>query len=180
MYCHKYFISFLIICLFNFCYGVESKNGKTKGAKPNGEIITDFFLQDSLFRNLEQITQNAMPSNIKLDSVAFLILPVEASCPSCRNKAIDSIAKHIDNLDEKHIIIIQGDGIKSISGYFEIRHKRLPIKKNVFYDSLGITLQTKMTDRNPAIYYSSKAKVFRKINCMPSSIKEDLKGFFAF
>lgn len=173
------FFSLLIFCLLSSCYGVDKEKIKDNIRKDNGKIITDAVVQDSLFRNLERLTFNSIPADKLEDSLIFLLLPVKASCPACRKKTIDSIVKYKSRLDDSHFVVISGNGMKSIDGYFEEQKKETPLGSGIYYDTLGVAADLNMTTTNPNVYYSARGKVYRKVSCLPSSIKKDLSSFFS-
>jgi hypothetical protein len=167
----------LAIVSITSCENLE-KGGVKDGKKKNNKIITDPVVQDSLFRSLEKIVNNSIAKDIAGDTLAFLFLPVQATCPACRKKTIDSISKYKDRLDENHYVIIVGGGTRSIGGYFEEQNKKMPFSKNIFYDTVGLAAH--LTSTNPNIYYSVNSKVYRKVSCLPKTIREDLREFFAY
>ena len=73
------------------------------------ELIKETKKQDSIFTGLLNIA-SSIPTSLHQDSLAFLVLPVQASCPACRKKTIDSIIKHQDQLLPNHYIIISANG----------------------------------------------------------------------
>ncbi|THU39316.1 hypothetical protein FAM09_12445 [Niastella caeni] len=145
------------------------------------EFVTGTQAQDSIFRNLIHLTQGALTEEVQNDSLAFLILPVQASCPSCRNKTIDSIAKYAANLPAHHFIIISANGgRKTIGGFFRERNKELPvIQGRLFLDSLNQANQFKLYEEKPTIYYTAEKKAYKKVAAIPTTVKEDLREFFS-
>lgn len=145
------------------------------------ERLTDIKVQDSVFKNLVQLTQGTIPQSLQDDSLAFLVLPVQASCPSCRNKTIESIVNHSGNLAARHFVIISADGgRKTINGYFRENDSELPvIPDKLFLDSTNLAKKFKLYDEKPTIYYTFKRKAFKKVAAIPATVKEDLKEFFS-
>ena len=166
-----YIIAFITVLL--------SCDTQTKNIE-NIESIVDIKQQTSIFENLIVVTNNDIDSGIINDSLAFLILPLEASCPSCRNKVIDSIAKHGNDLLPNHFIILSANGgKKKFSGYFKARGYDLPtVGKFLFLDSNNTSNVLKLYDMKPTFFYTSKKKVFRKVSSTPASVKQDLNDFF--
>lgn len=165
----------LTFCILYFsCTG----NLKEKINKDNYQLITERDVQDSLFKRLNSITTFDPAAINKSDSLSFLILPVRVSCPACRKKAIKEIVKNKNNLDNKHLIIITGENIKSISSYFKELDLDLPYTKNIFYDTLETALQANLISSNPNIYFSYNKRVYKKVTCIPRTIKNDLDSFF--
>lgn len=155
----------------------------------NNEVKTDSSIeliqrnsqQDSLFRDLVAVTQNAIPETDLGDSLAFLVLPVEASCPSCRSKTIDSIVKYQDKLTPNHFIIVSANGgRKTISGYFRSENSELPVIENrLFLDSNNLASQYKLYDKKPTMYYTYQKKAYKRVAAVPMTIKQDLQEFFS-
>jgi len=168
----KYIICILGIMLF----GCVQKN-----KHDSIELITDAGKQDVIFKNLVGLTGNAIADNIHKDSLAFLILPVQASCPSCRKKTIDSIVKHQDDLPEKHYIIISSiGGRKTINGFFREVDKELPVMKNeLFLDSTNQAFKLELYEKKPTIYYTYDQKAYKKVAAIPSTVRQDLQEFFS-
>lgn len=170
----KKMIYVIFILLASAC-GSKSKKASSI------EFITMAGQQDSVFQSLVAVTNNAVPDSIQNDSLAFLILPVQASCPSCRNKTIDSIVKHRKNLADRHFIIISADGgRKTIAGYFTENDKRLPVIKNrLFLDSTNEADKHELYDKKPTIYYTYNRKAYKKVAAIPATVREDLREFFS-
>jgi hypothetical protein len=142
--------------------------------------ITDSNTQDAVFNNLIALTHGALPESVKNDSLAFLILPVQASCPSCRNKTIDSIVANSDKLPDRHFIIISANGgRKTINGFFMENDKELPvIKDRLFLDTINMAFRFDLYDEKPTMYYTFNKKAYRKVAAIPMTVKEDLREFF--
>jgi hypothetical protein len=137
--------------------------------------------QDSLFRQLISVTGSQLPNSSLQDSLAFLVLPVQASCPSCRKKTIDSIMKHQEDLPAGHYIIIAANGgRKTILGYFREQSYELPdIGNQLLLDSNNLSGKSKLYKDNPTMYYSYSGKVFQKVAAIPATVREDLREFFS-
>lgn len=145
------------------------------------EMIMAPSKQDSLFNNLVAVTKNGISRNELRDSLAFLVLPVHASCPACREKTIDSILKHQKDLRKGRFIIIAANGgRKTISSFFRDRGSELPqLENRMFLDSTNHSYRYELYDKNPAIYYAWNKKVFKKITAIPATVKMDLQEFFS-
>ncbi len=137
--------------------------------------------QDSLFKSLIALTEYSIPESLYHDSLSFLILPVQASCPSCRKKTIDSIMQHATNLTSKQFIIISAmGGRKTINSYFQEQDYELPvIKNNLFLDSNNLAFKHDLYKIKPTIYYTYSAKAYKKVSAIPSTVREDLREFFS-
>src|SRR5688500_12893047 len=115
-----------------FCYLAVmnlllSACGKIKTKSDSVEAITDTAKQSLIFANIMNVTDNAVNQMIRSDSLSFLVLPIEASCPSCRKKTIDSIVKNKDHLANNSFVIISANsGRKTINSFFEEQNYKLP------------------------------------------------------
>lgn len=145
------------------------------------EQITAASKQDSVFKGLIATTNFAIPENRLSDSLTFLLLPMQASCPACRKKTIDSILKHQGNLLDRHYIIISANGgLKTINSYFKERKGRVPtISGRLFLDSTNLTYKNNLYEDNPVIYFAYNRKAYKKITAIPITVKEDLREFFS-
>lgn len=173
-----YFSSMKTISLF-FCISLLSACGK--GPESSVILITTPTQQDALFEGLMEVTQYGIPEMFIRDSLSFLVLPVQASCPSCRKKTIDSIMKHQDNLTDRHYIIIAANGgRKTIRGYFREQAYELPdIKNRLFLDSNNLANKNNLYKDNPTLYYAYDKKVYKKVAAIPATVREDLREFFS-
>lgn len=155
-------------------------SSELNGDHEKGGIIIDPIVQDSIFHNLMELTNYSIKDSKRNDSLAFLILPVEASCPSCRKKTIDSIDQYKNKLDDNHFVIISGPGRKKINYYYSEQRKGIPESvKNIYLDSMNLAVYKDLVFANPRIYYSNNGKVYEKVSCRPSTIKNDLRIFFS-
>lgn len=155
--------------------------GKPRHKQQSIELITTVGKQDSIFRNLTTIANGAITAAALKDSLAFLILPVQASCPSCRKKTIDSIISRQKDLKESHFIIISASGgRKTINSYFREQDKELPaINNNLLLDSTSQAYKLDLCNDRPTIYYAYNGKVYKKVSAIPATVREDLREFFS-
>lgn len=144
------------------------------------EIIEDSIQQGELFEQLVNLTSNEIPPSILNDSTAFLLLPIQAICPSCRKKIIDSIVANENILDNKHFIIISANGgRKTMDAFFKERGHNWPnLKKGLFLDSTNQAFKIGLYKDKPVFFYGYKNKVSKKVSSIPATIKEDLRLFF--
>jgi hypothetical protein len=172
-----------IVFLILVFVGLLATACKEMNEKPDSiELITTEGRQDSIFRNLISITGNEIPEQELTDSLAFMVLPVQASCPSCRGKSIDSIMKYQDKLAANHYIIISAKGgRKTINSYFKEEDATIPVTMQgiLFLDSLNKAKEYRLYDEQPTMYYSYNKKVFKKVVAVPSTVREDLREFFS-
>ena len=145
------------------------------------ELITDWKKQDTIFLKLLTVTNKKLPETVQNDSLAFLILPVQASCPSCRKKTIDSIIKNSNSLLPNHYIIISANGgRKIINSYFLEEHASIPnMPDQVFIDSINLASNYELYDEKPTMYYTFQRKAYKKVSSIPATVKEDLHEFFS-
>jgi hypothetical protein len=145
------------------------------------EIISSPGKQDSIFNGLLTITGNNIPANELSDSLTFLVLPVQASCPACRKKTIDSILKHKNNLLKgRYIIISASGGRKRIGSFFKEQGAEIPDMKNrLILDSINQAYRFSLYEKNPAIYFTYNKKAYKKIIAIPTTVKDDLREFFS-
>lgn len=147
----------------------------------SAQLITNEAAQQSIFNSLVKLTQNIIPEDKLNDSIAFLILPVQASCPACRKKTIDSIVKHKDDLPDNHFIVISARaGRKTISSFFKEQKKQLPlIEGRLFLDSTNQAFSYELYEDKPTMYYAFNRKAYKKVSSIPATVKEDLNQFFS-
>lgn len=155
--------------------------GKSTGKSADSILAIEVGKEDSIFHNLLALTQCSIPDSLQQDSLAFLVLPLHASCPACRSKTIDSIVKHAQDLPPTRFIILSTrGGIKTFKSYFQENEHQLPIIKNqLFLDSMNLADQYALYDKKPTIYYTYKRKAYKKIGALPRTVKHDLRDFFA-
>jgi hypothetical protein len=167
----------LSLALILFAVGMSC--GKPLKKDDSVELITSATQQDSLFHKLVTITNNTIQG--VNDSLAFLVLPVQASCPSCRKKTIDSIMKHQAHLANNHYIIISANtGRKTIGGYFREQEYQLPdIPGKLFLDSVNMAFKYNLYKDKPTIYYSYNRKAYKKVAAIPATVRDDLREFFS-
>ena len=150
-------------------------------SKRSVEIITSGDRQDSIFQTLLKVIDSSSIAAHLNDSLAFLILPVQASCPSCRKKTIDSILKHKEDLADRHYIIISaGAGRDAINNFFKEQNGELPeIVNRLFLDTINSTYRLKLYDDKPTIYYVYDRKAYKKVAAVPITVRDDLREFFS-
>lgn len=169
-----------VISFLYFGFSVTSC-AKLAGKQTSIEVITDEVKKDSLFKNLVKITGDILPEGSLSDSLSFLILPIQASCPSCRRKTIDSIAEHQNRLPVNHFVVISANGgRKTISAFFKEQGKELdPAESRILLDSTNQASKYDLYYDKPTIYYATGGKVYKKVAAIPSTVKEDLREFFS-
>lgn len=170
-------IKYLTILLCTLLIGCGSSNDNIKeSAIP----VIDAKEQDTLFQLIMQVTNNHLPERVQTDSVAFLILPLQQSCPSCRDKTIDSIVFYNRHIASNRFIILSAHaGVKNAGVFFKERGHRMPPLSDQFYmDSTNKASSFHLFESNPAFYYAANGKVYKKSLALPATIKQDLQNFF--
>ncbi|SDG48851.1 hypothetical protein [Chitinophaga filiformis] len=150
-------------------------------SKRSVEMIVAKESGDSIFKNLLKVVDNVVVDDKLNDSLAFLILPVQASCPSCRKKTIDSIIKHKDNIKDRHFIIINANGGRQfIEGYFKEQNSKLPtIENKLFLDSSNLSYRLNLCQDKPTIYYTYNRNAYKRVRAIPVTVRDDLREFFS-
>lgn len=169
-------MSFLIVSVLFFCSHACSNK---KESNVQWSMLPD--KQDSLFLNLIAVTDARIPEFSHIDSLAFLILPLQASCPSCRKKTIDRIIKYGEHLPTNHFIILSvNGGNKMINSYFQEAGAEMPVIANkLFLDSTNNAYKFALVKDNPTMYYTYDKKVYKKVVSIPATIRKDLNQFFS-
>lgn len=170
---------FILSCLLPILIFIGACKTKSKVKNPNIEVITDTSVQDSLFRQLSSLAGISIEKSQLGDSLAFFVMPIEATCPSCRKKAVDSISKHQSHLDRRRFIILSGMGADIIFSYFTERGHKLPVStQNIVIDSTNEAFVRDLVYTTPVIFYSYNHRVYQKVYCVPNNIKLALHEFF--
>lgn len=152
--------------------------------KGSGEVIqyiVNAEEQQSLFNSLVVVIGSRTVDTTLVDSTAFLLLPIQSICPSCRKKIIDSIVANQNRLSNRQFIIISANGgRKTIEAYFRELGYLLPvIPGHLFLDSTNKALKHKLYVDKPGIFYSDKKKVYAKVYSVPATVRHDLNNFFS-
>ena len=164
----------LVACIIVISCGAAKKENSI-------EMISASEQQDSIFRDLIIVTGDAVPDSLQGDSLAFLVLPLQASCPACRNKTIDSIAEHANSLLKNHYVVISANGgHKTINGYFQENDKKMPdMGHSLILDSNNLAHKYELYDKKPTMYYTYNRKAFKKVAAVPATVRDDLREFFS-
>ncbi|RPD41849.1 hypothetical protein [Chitinophaga barathri] len=151
----------------------------TKTTNPSRDsLIESKQQQQMLYEQLAQLVPGSLPGN---DSISFMVLPLEASCPSCRDKSLDSIVRFKNSIPSNHYIILSlKGGRKYVRQYFKnAGHKQIPdIPGVLFIDSIDKAGEFQLYHNNPSFYYAVAGNTYRKIDALPHTVKEDLREFF--
>lgn len=150
-----------------------------KVKESNSSWITRASQQDSIFNDIISLTNPMIPEEKQNDSLVFLIIRMEATCPSCLKKSVDSISKHKNDMDDKHFIVLSATNKKIIESYFTDQNYEFPnVVNKIFIDSTDESYTKDLVVTKPTIYYSHNKKVYRKVTCVPNNIKKELRLFF--
>jgi len=160
------FFSLILICLF----GCSSQQNKNKTLEDNLPAAR----QPNAFDSLQSVLQ--LPQLNRSDSVKILILPIDVSCPACRDKAIKSIADNSSRISDNRIVIIAGSGRKNINFFFKELDKELPA--NVLIDSSGKSINAQIATSNPVFIRTYDHRLLSRAESDPGTIKEYLQSFF--
>lgn len=166
-------ILLISLIIFSACNSKEKK-------KKSEKFIVDEVMKDTLFNKLTRLV-NLRDTTIDLnDSLSFLILPINASCPYCRAKVVESLDKNLMMLDKKHFIIISANSSKKrIKAFFnELAIDYIDIEKKLILDTTNICFKQDLAYDKPTIYYAYKSKVYKKVASVPHTIKKDLESFY--
>lgn len=163
-------IIFLLAIFFYSCSSTPSVNRNL--------AIVSQSEQDSIFQQLIQLTAGQVA--YRKDSLSFLIIPLQNSCPPCLKKTLDSLEKHKNHLlDNQFVILSARGGTKTMSALFKKNKQQLPINvPQIVYDSMDLGNRLNIYRDNPAIYYTANRKAYKKVLANSSTIKEDLYQFF--
>lgn len=165
-------IALYLLSLSLFSCSQSSQQEKT----PSGNI--DSTTAKTAFSSIKKIAGNAISS--ATDSTHLLILPLEASCPSCREKTIDSILKHYQSMPPNHLVIISAPaGRRSMSSYFKERNGQLPEQASIILDTTNLSTRLNLHENNPTIYTIYGDRVTYKKSSLPATVKTDLHHFFS-
>lgn len=151
-------------------------------SKHSSELPINEDMKEKIFTQLMIITNNNIQPELRNDSLAFLILPIEASCPSCKKKTIDSIISRQNDFEKNHFIILSGySGQKGMEKYFQERNSdRIPHMQNrIFLDSINHARVLNLYTNKPTMYYTFKGKAYRKVAAIPETVRDDLREFFS-
>ena len=106
-------LAFLAVAFLYSCQqpntSVENQEGRHHSNR-----ISDTLLQQALIKKISSIRGDTLVK----DTAVYLFLPLDASCPACRDKTIDSIIKYAGRLDKNHFVIISAPNMKTIDSYF--------------------------------------------------------------
>lgn len=167
-------LCFIILIAFGGCVTSHDRKGSE-------ELIAGTERQDSLFAQLMRLTETSMPERIQPDSIAILILPLEASCPSCRKKTIDSIVNRQHDLRNGHYVVLSGTtGRRTMNAYFMEEGASIPTKNGrLLLDTTARAIDLGLVEDRPTIYYAARKKVYKKVGVLPESVRKDLREFFS-
>lgn len=161
----------------------EKQSGKqTDSSEENAvnksKTIIDPAERKASFSKLAQLIHKN-PADKLPDSVSFLLIPIDAACNACRDKAVAATFRHKDFLRANQFIIISANGLKPIQAYFKEQNKIMPDSSNhIFYDSDNLAFMNDLIFTHPTMFYCYKGESYEKIVSFPLNIKENLEHFF--
>lgn len=124
-------INFLIAIILPVLFSCRSEPQRPIASSSSPIPLNE---QQIIFSKLMDVINDSTKSQYK-DSLAILIIPIDASCPFCRDRCIDYLNKYLNQLPNNHIAIITGNGMKAIHSYFSSKNKRVPSKdRQVYFD----------------------------------------------
>lgn len=131
------------------------------------------------FDKLVGLTDTAIAYNKLNDSLAFLIIPLDAVCPHCRDKAIKALLAHKEGLSEDHYVIITASSYKGIRAFFTERKQSTPEEKgSIFLDGESEAFKNNLIFMHPTVYYAHNKEVYKKVVSYPTNIDKTLEDFF--
>lgn len=142
------------------------------------ESIIAYNDQETIFEQLSLLLKGKISPSIN-DSAFFLIIPIDASCNTCRDKATAAAMKYKDFLRQNQFIIFSSKGIKLIKAYFENQKFSLPQEgDHFFYDSDNLAFINDLIFTHPTTFKCYNEKAYEKVISVPLSIDKDLENFF--
>ena len=165
------FVLLFTLLLEYSCYHVDPKS--------TGEFISSPQAQTTLFQLLGSVDTNLTLMMRQRHKFALLVLPIQAACPSCRNKIIDSIIKYKQNLSDDRLILISAKGgKKTINPFFTERGSLMPIENKIVIDSTNKGFDKELFYDKPVIYLVQNNRVYKKVSIIPATIQKELAWFF--
>jgi hypothetical protein len=179
---NKYFINVAIFVLLV----ISCKNSHIKTEYPTADLSSEEVTEpnegaiDSLaFQKLISLTDSTTKNDMLSDSLSFLIIPLDAVCPHCRDKAIKALFENKNKLAKEHYVIITAASYKGINGFFAEKNLKTPeIKGKVFLDGESEAFKGNLIFMHPTVYYTHNKQVFEKIISYPTNIDKTLDDFF--
>ncbi|UPK68071.1 hypothetical protein [Chitinophaga filiformis] len=168
----------LLICiLFASCIRQQDYEKKDP-RKKSTEAIGDQHQQDSLFKNIATLLDGKIKPDEIGDSIAILIIPIDAACDACRDKAIDSVLEHRSKFKKGHFAIISANGLKTIKAYFTSRNMQDPTDDRIILDHQNVAFKEQLVYIRPTAYYCYDRKAYKRVTSNSITVKEDLQLFF--
>jgi len=132
----------------------------------------------SQFKTITDLINRKPQSLPQSDSLSVLIIPIDASCNSCRDYSIDALMKNKDKLNSSRKVIISATNDKIIKNYLIENHITLPDNSNLSLDDSSYAFKTGLIFEHPAAFYISHKKVYSKVDITPNNIKNSINTFF--
>ncbi len=136
-------------------------------------------IDSQAFEKLINLTDSIAKTEQLSDSLSFLIIPLDAVCPHCRDKALKALMKHRDKITKEHYVIISASSYKGINSFFAEKNMGTPeVKDKVFLDGDSEAFKSNLIFMHPTVYYTHNKKIIKKIVSYPTNIDKVLEEFF--
>jgi hypothetical protein len=147
---------FVMVFVFLSCQPSTESNKLSSPKKEDDHHRIDFIKKLSVFFEIEP--------NSKV-----LIIPVDVSCPACRDKSLDFVAQN--DASNLYTIITSNDAIiaKKL-----IKDKNLSNKKRLYLDVKNYCFLQDLAFMKPVIYEFEGKKMVRKTELTPLNIDKEL------
>jgi hypothetical protein len=158
----------LTLCIYTAC------QEKPTGHETFGETISTN--GSEIFNKLVNIMgPNTTVANN--DSLSFLIIPIDMTCESCRDKSIAKVDSLKNQLAPNKFVIISASDPKEIKAYFKNSNIQIT-SRNVIIDTSNMALKSDLIYAQPTIYFSHLKSAYKKIKITPVNINKALDTFF--
>ena len=178
----KNFCLILAICILFCKCGSNSIRTNSSKVQEDGETMSGIKsdIIDSLsFQRLISLTDSSNRDITLSDSLAFLIIPLDAVCPHCRDRAIKALIENRNRIPKEHYIIISAASHKGIKAFFAERNQENPeMKGKVFLDGESEAFKSNLIFMHPTVYYTHNKQIVKKIISYPTNIDKVLEDFF--
>ena len=104
---------------------------------------------------------------------AVLVVPIDVSCPSCRDKCISFISKNTVNNLKTILTSASGDGAKKMKKM--VLDNNLTNNANIYQDDKNYCFLNDVAFVKPVIYWIENKKIIQTVELVPLNIEEELK-----
>ena len=151
----------LIVLGFVSC---QSQNSSEETGTSKENIIVSDTLQ--IIRKLT----NFFPISDSLNAV--LVVPVDVSCPACRDKCINFISKNSVKKLKTVLTSANEDGAKKMKKI--VLDKHLENKSNIYQDDKNFCFLNDIAFVKPVIYWIENQKIIQMVELVPLNIDDEL------